>query len=178
MQKISIHEKSFVPYLSSADIQQRVKLLGDEISKDMEGKTPLFLSVLNGSFMFASDLLKTITIPLEISFVKLASYKGTGTSGSVKHLIGLNEQLRGRSVIIVEDIIDTGITMNSILEDIQGYEPLEVKMITLLFKSEAFRGGFEIDYMGFDIPDVFVVGYGLDFDGLGRNYPDIYILKT
>ncbi len=178
MRHISIHGKTFTPYLLSADIQQRVTVLGEEISKTMEGKTPIFLSVLNGSFMFASDLLKTVTIPSEISFVKLASYRGTGTSGKVKQLIGLNEQLRGRSVVIVEDIIDTGITMNSILQEIREYAPTEIRIATMLFKPEAFRGGFEIDYIGFDIADDFVVGYGLDFDGLGRNYPDIYIQKT
>lgn len=178
MQIITIHKRSFVPYLPASGIQARIREMGAEIKRDMEGRVPLLLSVLNGSFMFAADLMKTLDFPVEITFVKLASYQGTGTTGSVKQLIGLNEQIAGRYVIVVEDIIDTGITMEHLLAELKQYTPAEVKIATLLFKEEAFRGDFAIDYTGFVVPDKFLVGYGLDYDGLGRNYPDLYTVVT
>ena len=178
MQTITIHNRSFVPYLPASGIQARIREMGAEIKRDMEGRVPLLLSVLNGSFMFAADLMKTLDFPVEITFVKLASYQGTGTTGSVKQLIGLNEQIAGRYVIVVEDIIDTGITMEHLLAELKQYTPAEVRIATLLFKKEAFRGDFAIDYTGFVVPDKFLVGYGLDYDGLGRNYPDLYTVVT
>jgi len=178
METITIHQRTFVPYLPAATIQQRIQEMGAEIRKDLEGKVPLLLSVLNGSFMFAADLMKTLDFPVEITFVKLASYQGTGTTGSVKQLIGLNEKIAGRSVLVVEDIIDTGITMEHLLKELEQYGPEEIRIATLLFKEEAFRGSFAIDYTGFVVPDKFLVGYGLDYDGLGRNYPDLYTVTT
>ena len=178
MESITIHDKRFVPFLDADTIQLRIREMAGEISSDYEGKRPLLLSVLNGSFMFAADLMKSLTIPAEISFVKLASYHGTGTTGVVKELIGLNEQLQGRYVLIVEDIIDTGITMESLVEQLRIHEPAEVRVATLLFKQEAFIKDFTINYCGFTIPNDFIVGYGLDYNGLGRNYPGIYTLST
>lgn len=176
MQTITIHDKQFVPFLSAEEIQLRIRELGTTISRDLDGRVPLLLSVLNGSFMFSADLMKSLTIPAEISFVKLSSYQGTGTTGSVTQLIGLNEQIRGRCVLIVEDIIDTGITMEYLLKELEKYEPAEVRIASLLFKEEAFQGVFPIDYLGFTIPNNFIVGYGLDYNGLGRNYPEIYTI--
>jgi hypoxanthine phosphoribosyltransferase len=178
MQTITIHDRSFVPYLGAEEIQKRIRVLGAEIKRDMEGKVPLLLSVLNGSFMFAADLMKQLDFPVEISFVKLASYQGTGTTGEVKQLIGLSEQIGGRCVVIVEDIIDTGITMDHLLAELRHYNPAELKIATLLFKEEAFRKDFPIDYIGFRVPDHFLVGYGLDYDGQGRNYPEIFTLHV
>lgn len=178
MESITIHDKRFVPFLDADTIQLRIREMAGEISSDYEGKRPLLLSVLNGSFMFAADLMKSLTIPAEISFVKFASYHGTGTTGVVKELIGVNEQLQGRYVLIVEDIIDTGITMESLVELLRIHEPAEVRIATLLFKQGAFTKDFPIDYCGFTIPNDFIVGYGLDYNGLGRNYPDIYTLST
>jgi len=178
MESITIHDKRFVPFLDADVIQKRIRGMAAIINCDYEGKRPLLLSVLNGSFMFAADLMKSLTIPAEISFVKLASYHGTGTTGVVKELIGLNEQLQGRYVLIVEDIIDTGITMESLVEQLRIHKPAEVRVATLLFKQEAFLKDFPIDYCGFTIPNGFIVGYGLDYNGLGRNYPGIYTLST
>jgi hypoxanthine phosphoribosyltransferase len=178
MEMIHVHDKTFVPYLRGEAIQQRIREMAMEINKDLAGKNPLLLSVLNGSFMFAADLMKHLTIPLEISFVKLASYEGTATTGKVKELIGLNEQLEGRCVVVVEDIIDTGITMENLLADLADHNPEAVHVATLLFKPEAFIRDFQIHYCGFRIPNNFIVGYGLDYNGHGRNYPDIYTITT
>lgn len=178
MEKIQIHDKAFIPYLKGETIQQRIRELAVEINRDLDGRNPLLLSVLNGSFMFAADLMKHLTIPLEISFVKLASYEGTATTGKVKELIGLNEQLEGRCVLVVEDIIDTGITMDNLLADLKAHQPEAVYVSTLLFKPDAFTRDFRIDYCGFSIPNNFIVGYGLDYNGHGRNYPDIYTITT
>ncbi|MFO7721654.1 MAG: hypoxanthine phosphoribosyltransferase [Bacteroidales bacterium] len=178
MEPIIVHEKKFVPFLTSDVLQHRIRVMAAEISRDLAGKEPLLLSVLNGSFMFASDLMKSMTIPLEISFVKMASYHGTRSSGAVRCLIGLDEKISDRHIVIVEDIIDTGVTMAHLLSDLQEFHPASIKIAALLFKPEAFSGTFEIDYCGFSIPNNFVVGYGLDYDGHGRNYPDIYTLET
>ncbi len=176
MNSITIHDRHFVPYLSSDEIQHRIRELALRMNDDLAGRKPLLLAILNGAFMFAADLMKSLTIPLEISFVKLASYQGTGTSGVVNKLIGLNEQIRGRCIVIVEDIIDTGITMQNLLKELTAYEPEEVCVAALLFKPDAFKGDFRIDYLGFSIPNDFIVGYGLDYNGFGRNYPDIYTI--
>jgi hypoxanthine phosphoribosyltransferase len=177
MNPIAIHDKHFVPYLSADRIQQRIAEMAADISRDLQHRQPLLLSVLNGSFIFAADLMKSITIPAEISFVKLASYHGTGSTGTVKQLIGLDEQLQGRCVLIVEDIIDTGITMEYLLKELASHKPGEVRIASLLFKPDAFIRDFPIDYCGFSIPNDFIVGYGLDYNGLGRNYPDIYTIE-
>jgi hypoxanthine phosphoribosyltransferase len=174
MKTIQVHEKNFVLYISSDKIQESVKKLAFNINQDMAGRTPLFLVVLNGAFMFAADLFKNINIPCEISFVKLSSYIGTRTTSAVRELIGLDEVLHDRTVVIVEDIIDTGITMGVTCEKLKKLEAKEVRIATLLFKPEAFTMNYEIDYIGMEIPNEFIVGYGLDYNGRGRNYPDIY----
>jgi len=171
---IKILDKEFSIFISAAEIESAVDKVAQRINTDMEGKNPLFLVILNGAFMFAADLFKKITIPCEMSFVKLSSYSGTSSTQNVKKLIGLNEELRGRSVIIVEDIIDTGFTMEKLIADINKLQPEEVRLATCLFKPNAFQKEFPIDYVGIEIPDDFIVGYGLDYDGYGRNYPEIY----
>jgi hypoxanthine phosphoribosyltransferase len=174
MNSIHVHDKSFIKAISSQQIQDAVVIIADRINTDLAGKNPLFLVVLNGAFMFAGDLFKRITIPCQISFVKLSSYIGTRTTSAVRELIGLDEVLAGRTVVIIEDIIDTGITMGVTIEKLKKLEASEVYIATLLFKPESFQMNFEIDYIGMKIPNDFIVGYGLDYNGQGRNYPDIY----
>jgi len=176
MNKINVYNKEFEIFLSSGIIQQTIDKMADQINKDIVGKDVLFLVVLNGAFMFAADLLKRIKGDCKISFVKLSSYVGTRSTSTVRELIGLDEILRGRTVIIVEDIVDTGITMANTIEKLMHLEAAEVKLATLLFKPEAFQKDFPIDYIGLEIPNDFIIGYGLDYDGLARNYPDIYKL--
>jgi len=163
-----------VSQTDQAQIEQAVITIANRINADLSGKNPLFLIVLNGAFMFAADLLKRINIPCQISFVKLSSYIGTSTTSAVRELIGLDEVLTGRTVVIVEDIIDTGITMGVTIDKLKKLEAAEVHIATLLFKPDAFRMNYEIDYIGMEIPNDFIVGYGLDYDGYGRNYAEIY----
>ena len=174
MKKVKILDKEFGLYLSAAEIDKAVGRVADSINEDLKGKDPLFIVVLNGAFMFASDLLKKIELDNNITFVKLSSYSGTRSSRVVKELIGLNETVKGRTVVIIEDIIDTGLTMQRMLEILQQQEVEEVKIATLVFKPDAFQGDYPIDYIGLDIPNDFILGYGLDYDGYGRNLPDIY----
>ncbi len=174
MDIVEVRDKKFAVSMPASLIQQRVNEMGSRISRELEGTTPIFLAVLNGSFVFAADLLRCVTIPCEISFVKVASYEGTSSTGSIKQLIGLNEELRGRTVVIVEDIIDSGLTMKELLELLKQYEPKEVRIATLLLKPENLKVDLDIDYTCFEIPNDFIVGYGLDYDGEGRNLPDIY----
>lgn len=174
MSQIKVHDKVFVPYINAATIANKVQELAAAISKDYEDKRPLFLSVLNGSFVFAADLFRQLTIDAEISFIKLASYKGTRSSGNVITSIGLDEPIYNRHVVILEDIIDTGKTMHEFLPQVQQQGPASVKIATLLTKPSALVYPISPQYMGFEIPDKFVVGYGLDYDGLGRNIPEIY----
>ncbi len=176
MDLIQVHDKSFQPYISAGQIAEKIKELALLIEKDYIGKTPLFIAILNGSFMFASDLFKVLNIPAEICFIKLASYKGTKSSGSVITSIGLDVDLFGREVVILEDIIDTGKTMNEFLPQLLHQHPASLKICALLHKPEAARFPIPVDYCGFSIPDKFVVGYGLDYDGLGRNLKEIYQL--
>lgn len=176
MESIKIYDKTFKVSISAEDIKKRVKELGARINKEMEGKNPLFLAVLNGSFVFAADLYREITIPSEITFVKLASYAGTVTTGIVSEVIGLNVDLTGRDVIIVEDIVDTGLTMKQMLETLSLQNPASVKICTLLTKPEKLQVPLTLDYVAFEIPNLFVVGYGLDYDQQGRNLKDIYEL--
>ena len=171
---INVNDKSFELFISSETIQKAVERLADRISVDLDGKNPLFLVVLNGAFIFAADLLKRIKIDCQVSFVKLSSYSGTKTTNIVRELIGLDEILHGRTIVIVEDIIDTGLTMAEAINKLYKLEAAEVYLATLLFKPKAFQKDFKIDYIGKDIPNDFIVGYGLDYDGFGRNYPDIY----
>jgi len=174
MKEIQLKDKRFRIDISGNDILTQVRRVATEINTDLKGKNPLFLVVLNGAFMFASDLMKHIEIDCEISFVKLSSYQGTSSTEKVKELIGLNEDLKDRYIVVVEDIVDTGITMEGIINDLHKKEAADVRIATLLFKPEAFQKSYKVNYIGLEIPNDFIVGYGLDYDGLGRNYQDIY----
>ncbi len=174
MAKVTVHDKTFDVYIEEAKIQQRIAELGAQMNVDFKDKKPLFLAVLNGSFLFAADLFKQLDIECEISFVKLASYQGTQSTEKVKKLIGLNEQIKGRCVVVLEDIVDTGITINEMMAQLMQHEPSEIKIATLLFKPAAYIKRVHLDYIGFEVPKVFLLGYGLDYDGLGRNLRDIY----
>jgi hypoxanthine phosphoribosyltransferase len=173
---INVHDKKFETYLSDEKIQHRVKEMAADINKDYSGKKPLFIAILNGSFMFASDLFKELTIEAELCFIKLASYKGMKSSGKVITSIGLEEDIFGKDVIIVEDIVDTGKTLHRFLPKLLHQQPRSLKIVTLLHKADATKFPLDLDYIGFVIPDKFVVGYGLDYDGLGRNLREIYQL--
>lgn len=177
MSNITLFNKTFEPYLPESLIQEKIKELGEIISKEYEGKRPLFIGVLNGSFMFAADLFKQITIEAEICFIKLASYKGTKSTGNVITAIGLDTDIRDRHLILLEDIIDTGKTMNEFIPQLYHQQPASIKMAVLLHKPDATVYPVQIDYCCFSIPDRFVLGYGLDYDGFGRNLKEIYQLK-
>jgi hypoxanthine phosphoribosyltransferase len=176
MSVIRVHDKTFETYLSEATILERVKAIGAAISADYAGKRPFCIAILNGSFMFASDLFKELRVDAELCFIKLASYKGMRSSGKVVTSIGLDDDLYGKDVIIVEDIVDTGKTLHNFLPKLRHQQPNSLKIATLLHKSEATEYPLTLDYIGFDIPDKFVVGYGLDYEGLGRNFREIYQL--
>lgn len=176
MSSIKIKEKTFKVFIKSFEIDNRISKIANIINEEYRAKTPLFLGVLNGSFIFAADLFKKINIEAEISFIKLSSYSGTETSGNVKKLIGINENIINRDIIIIEDIVDTGITIEKIVEELQNFNVASIKIATLLIKPESYKKNIPIDYACFEIPNNFVVGYGLDYDGLGRNLPDIYSL--
>ena len=174
---IQVLDKTFVPYLSEQELQQRVAELALSISSDYQDKNPLFLGILNGSFMFAADLFKQISIPSSISFIKLVSYKGTSSTGTVITSIGLEEDLNDRHIILVEDIVDTGRTMSEFIPTLQKMQPASIKICTLLQKPDALQFPLDIDYIGFSIPNKFVVGYGLDYDGYGRNSNQIFQIQ-
>ena len=169
-----LKDKSFEKYILNNDIQAKVTELAQRINTELNGKKPLFVVVLNGAFIFASDLLKQVTIDCEIAFVKLSSYQGTQSSGVVQQIIGLDLDIKGRTIVVIEDIVDTGLTLASFLATLEVMEPEEVKVATCLLKPEPFNSKFPVDYLCFSIPNEFVVGYGLDYDGLGRNSADIY----
>lgn len=171
---ISLHNKQFEPYLSAAQLSHAVQAVAARINQDYVGQTPLFVAVLNGSFMFVADLLKHITLDCEVSFVKVASYQGTSSTGEVKELLGLTEELQGRPVIILEDIVDTGHTMRMLLNTLTEKQPASLEVATLFLKPECLQHELSIRYVGLSIPNDFIVGYGLDYDGLGRNFPDVY----
>ena len=176
MSTIKVKEKLFAISIPEAEILTAVQRVADAINHDLEGKEPLFLSVLNGAFMFTADLMKRITIPCEVSFIKLSSYEGTSSTGQVRQLMGLNQCIKGRTVVIVEDIVDTGLTMQKLLELLQAQEPAEVHIATLLLKPDKLKVPLHIEYAAMQIPNDFIVGYGLDYDGFGRNTRDIYTL--
>jgi hypoxanthine phosphoribosyltransferase len=176
MAEIRVHDKTFATYLSEETIQQKIKELANAIGKDYHDKRPLFIAILNGSFMFAADLFKHLDINAEICFIKLASYKGTRSTGHVITAIGLDHDLYNRHVVIIEDIVDTGKTLNTFLPQLHHQHPASLKIVTLLHKPEATEFHLSLDYTGFTIPNKFVVGYGLDYDGLGRNLKEIYQL--
>ncbi len=176
MPSIKVHDKEFVPYINPQEIAEQVSRVASEINRDYEGKKPLFIAILNGAFIFAADLLKEITVEAEICFIKLASYKGVKSTGKVITAIGLDADLYQRDVIIVEDIVDTGKTLTQFLPQLQHSHPASLKIASLLHKPDAMVYPIKIDYLGFTIPDKFVLGYGLDYDGLGRNIKEIYQL--
>ncbi|WP_109700032.1 hypoxanthine phosphoribosyltransferase [Chitinophaga deserti] len=173
---IQVHDKKFVPYITEEKLQARIKEMAQQLSLDLEGKRPLFIAILNGSFMFAADVFKYLTIEAEISFIKLASYKGTKSTGNVITAIGLDEDLFGRTVVILEDIVDTGKTLSQFLPQLEHQQPKRLMVVSLLHKPEALTHHVKIDYLGFSVPNKFLLGYGLDYDGLGRNLPEIYQL--
>lgn len=174
MSRIKIHDKEFVLSIPREEIDKEVKRVASQISKDYAGKRPLFLGVLNGSFMFVSDLLKSVDLECEISFVKFSSYQGTETTGEVREVIGLSEPIEGRDVIILEDIVDTGHTMHKMIEVLKAKNPASVQVASLFVKPSRLQIPVDVKYSLFSIPDRFIVGYGLDYDGLGRNLPDVY----
>ena len=176
MNSIKIKDKSFRVSIPEAEIKTRVKALAEQMSKDLEGKNPIFLAVLNGAFIFAADLMREMTIPCEISFVKLASYQGTTSTGKVKEVFGINEDLSGRTVVIVEDIVESGQTMKQMIESLGTRNPASVQICTLFFKPEKLKEELTLDYVAFRIPDDFILGYGLDYDGLGRELKDVYTI--
>lgn len=176
MSVIRVHDKTFEPYLGAEQIAQTIKRLAGEIDRDYSDKRPLFIAVLNGAFMFASDLFKHLTIDAEICFIKLASYKGTKSTGRVLTAIGLDNEVYQRHVVILEDIVDTGKTLTEFMPQLVHQQPASIKICALLHKPEATVNPLDINYLGFTIPNKFVVGYGLDYDGLGRNIPEIYKL--
>lgn len=178
MATIRVHDKEFDTYLPEAELQNRIAEMAAAISKDYDGKKPLFIAILNGAFMFAADLFKRLSIDAEITFIKLASYRGMSSSGQVITAIGLDQDLYGRDVIILEDIVDTGRTLSEFLPKLDHQQPRSLKIAALLHKAEATQFPLQIDYIGFVIPDKFVVGYGLDYDGLGRNLKEIYQLSA
>lgn len=175
---VTIHDKEFKSYISSAKIQRAVAGIAKKINKEFKNERPVFLSVLNGSFMFTADLLKQLKMECEVSFVKVSSYSGTGSTGKVRELIGLNENIKGRTVIILEDIVDSGNTLKKITPELKKHRPLQIRIATLFYKPDAFKGDTKPDYIGIEVPNDFLVGYGLDYNGLGRNLSDIYKLKS
>ena len=174
---IIIHNKKFSKLISSAKIQKAISAIAKKMDKDFKNERPLFLSVLNGSFLFTADLLKKIKTECEISFIKVSSYSGTTSTGNVNTLIGLNENLEGRTIIILEDIVDSGNTLEKVMEELKKYNPKEIKIATLFFKPEAYTKKIKLNYKGIDVPNKFLLGYGLDYNGLGRNLQDIYVIS-
>ncbi|WP_177603486.1 hypoxanthine phosphoribosyltransferase [uncultured Phocaeicola sp.] len=176
MDTIQIKDKQFTTFIPEEKILAEVTRVANEINRDLSGSDPLFVSVLNGSFMFTADLMKRLTVPCEVSFVKLASYEGTSSTGRVKELVGLNDDISGRTVVIVEDIVDTGLTMKRLLDTLWQRNPKEIRIASLLVKPDKLQVDLKVDYVAMNIPNDFIVGYGLDYDGYGRNYRDIYIV--
>jgi hypoxanthine phosphoribosyltransferase len=177
MSQIQVKDKMFVPYLTASQIDEQVKRMGKEINRDYAGQKPLFIAILNGSFMFASDLFKELDCEAEICFIKLASYKGTRSTGNVITSIGLDEPLKGRDVVVLEDIVDTGKTLSQFLPQLHDQQPASLKIAALLHKPEAVQFPIKIDYLGFNVPNKFLLGYGLDYDGVARNLREIYRLS-
>lgn len=174
MDIIQVKDKKFKVSIPSDKLQEQVARVASELVRDLEGKNPIFLCILNGSFMFASDLMKLVNIPAEIHFVKVSSYQGTTSSGTVKQLIGLSKDITDRVVVIIEDIVDTGLTMKQMVESLQQKNPAEIRICTLLAKPDKLQVPLTLDYVALEIPNDFIVGYGLDYDDYGRNLADIY----
>lgn len=176
MEKVKILDKEFGVSIPSDEIQAAIQKVADRMNQDFVGKDIIFLGILNGAFMFASDLFKRIKVDCRITFLKLASYEGTRSTGTLKRLIGLNEDVSNATVVILEDIIDTGHTIVDIVKQLKGYEPKEIKVATMFLKPDVYDKDVKIDYIGMEIPNDFIVGYGLDYDGYGRNLADVYTL--
>lgn len=174
METIQVKDRIFAPFIKEEQLQKEVKRVAEEINRDYKDKEPLFLCILNGAFMFAADLLKNVSVPCNVSFVKVASYSGTDTTGKVKELMGLQENVEGRHVIIVEDIVDTGYTMRDVLESLEEKKAASVEVCALLCKPDKLKVDLDLKYLALNIPNGFIVGYGLDYDGFGRNSRDIY----
>ncbi len=173
MEKVTVKDKVFIPYLAHQDIQARIQTLAQQINADYQGLNPLFVAILNGSFMFAADLYKEITLPSQITFVKVASYRGTSSTGEVMTLLGMDMDLANRHVILIEDIVDTGKTLSELLPKLKSNNPASIQIAALLQKPEALKYPIDVKYVGFNIANEFIVGYGLDYDGYGRNLKDI-----
>ncbi len=169
-----IHDKEFEVYIPNEEIRRVISDMATRINEDLAGRDVIFLGILNGAFMFASDLFREIKLDCQITFLKLASYAGTSSTGTVKRLIGINEDIYQKTVVILEDIVDTGVTLDNIIKQLKGYEPAEIRVATMLFKPEAYTKDLELDYVGIEIPNDFVLGYGLDYQGYGRNLADLY----
>jgi hypoxanthine phosphoribosyltransferase len=178
LQTVTCHDKTFKLYLPESEILQDIKTVAQKLNDDYADKQPIFVAILNGSFMFAADLLKEVTIPCEISFVKVASYLNTESTGQVKELVGLKENITGRHVVLLEDIVDTGNTMVALFETLKAQNPASLEIATLLQKPECLLHELEVKYIGREIPNEFVIGYGLDYNGLGRNLRDIYTVVS
>ncbi|MDH6310745.1 hypoxanthine phosphoribosyltransferase [Dysgonomonas sp. PFB1-18] len=177
MKTVKIRDKEFELFLTQDRIEKAIDEVAARLNKDLADKDPLFICILNGSFMYASELMKRITIPCEVSFVKVSSYKGVSSTGKIKEIYGLEEDIKGRTIVIVEDIVDTGHTMTLMLEQLVCDEPKQILVTTLLLKPDALKQPVQLDYVALEIPNDFIVGYGLDYDGYGRNLSDIYKLK-
>lgn len=176
MQEVKVLDKSFRIFIPKEKLEERISEMAQQINKDLKGQDVIFIGILNGVFLFAADLFRRIDLDARISFLKLASYQGTSSTGKIKELIGWNEDITGKTVIIIEDIVDTGNTLERIVGELKLRKAAEVKIVTLLFKPSAYTKDIPLDYVGFEIPDNFVVGYGLDYDGYGRNLDSIYTL--
>ena len=179
MNNIRLHDKTFKLYISENQIHKAIDALAEQMNEDLKNEDcPVFLSVLNGSFMFTADLVRKMQIPVELSFIKLASYSGTRSTGAVQELIGLNTIIENRTVVIVEDIVDTGVTLEKLVETLKPYRPKQVKICTLLLKPDQYKKNIPLDYVALKIPNAFIVGYGLDYDALGRQLPDLYVVES
>ena len=178
MTQVSYKGLKFKPFIPADEIQQRIAEIAAEISREYEGKVPLLVCVLNGAFPFAADIFRNLTIDAEITFIRLKSYSGTSSTGAVKEIAGLTEDIAGRDVIVIEDIIDTGCTMVKLLADLEAKNPASLKVATLLYKPEVCKADIHPDYIGFNIPPAFIIGYGLDIDGLARNLKDIWVVDN
>ena len=175
-QLIQVRDKQFRLFIEESRIQEEIARIAERMNRELAGKDPIFLGILNGAFMFASDLYKQLRFPCQITFLKLASYSGTRSSGTVKQLIGINLDIKDRVVVVLEDIVDSGITLDTIIRQLSGYGPSELRVATLLHKPEATVRQVSLDYVGMEIPNDFILGYGLDYDGYGRNFREIYQL--
>ncbi len=176
MLKINVLDKKFKVSITSEDIQESIRKIALQMNEDLKGKDPLFIVILNGAFIFASDLIKQVNVDCRISFLKMASYHGTASTGKIRDLIGIDEDLKGKNLVIVEDIVDTGVTLEHIIGILEKHSPAEIKIATLLFKPNAYKKKIKLDYVGIEIPNDFIVGYGLDYNGYARNTNDIYVL--